>query len=117
MPKTIRLTLEERKTIQKLIAKGLKSAAISRHLGRGKNTITVEIRRSGGYSTYNAIEAQKASDKRWEDKHKNSAEHLKGIRPAPLRLADEIRNLKFQIEILHDTIKEILNENNQLRAI
>lgn len=63
------ITFEERKIIQKLFDDGLSSYKIATFLNRGKNSINVEIRRSGGRASYNAENAQKLSEKRHAERY------------------------------------------------
>lgn len=61
-----RLTLEERKQIEQLIADGLSNRKISEEIGRTHNTISKEIRELGGKENYDAIAAHEAALKRWD---------------------------------------------------
>ena len=58
------LSLEERKQISDYLKKGYSSSQISAMMGRGRNCINLDIRRSGGRELYNPYKAQEAADER-----------------------------------------------------
>jgi transposase, IS30 family len=55
----LRLRFEERERISRGIAAGQSARAIARELGRAPSTVTREIRRSGGRSSYRALAAER----------------------------------------------------------
>jgi IS30 family transposase len=117
MPRTVDLILEERKAIEKGIKEGLSSLAISKNINRGKNSVVVEIRRSGGRENYSAIEAQEAATYRRKHKYEKLKEFYKQ-NPEKANnfykgLQHRIEALEMQIEILTETIREITHEKNQ----
>jgi IS30 family transposase len=69
------LTLSERETISRGLARELSMRAIATQLGRSPSTVSREIKRNGGYACYRASEAEKAT---WE----------RARRPKRCKLAD-----------------------------
>lgn len=111
------LEFSERQQLQILIATDKSLSKIAQLLVRGKNSIIVEVRRNGGRDVYNAAQAQKQADLRVLQRNKKTGETFNKM-PLPLRsnaaLWDdlkqqrtEIENLKMQLEILVDTIKQV----------
>jgi IS30 family transposase len=111
------IELSERQQLQILIATHKSLSKIADLMGRGRNSIIVEVRRNGGRDTYNAAHAQKQADLRVLEKNKKTGETLKKLN-LPLRSnaalweelkqqRTEIENLKMQLEILIDTIKQM----------
>lgn len=102
------LNLEERRKIKELHDKGLKGTAISQQLGRGKNTVIVELRRFHG-RTYNPEIAQKEADERIIKRNESTADTLrKNPMPNPYQaLLKRIECLEMHVQILKDVIKEI----------
>lgn len=88
--KVIRITLEERQQIEKLLRDGLRASAIARIIGRGKNSVVVEIRRAGGRDNYNAKRAQDQSHERF--KKKTDASKANSVKYCEDRI-DEIKSL------------------------
>jgi len=80
-----RITFEERQKIEKLLNEGFSCSKISAIIGRGRNVVVVEVRRSGGKNGYNAKDAQKMSDERNEFKitsaSRKSASYLQTLLP------------------------------------
>jgi len=101
------LTLEERKKIHKYLQTGESLSRISYHIGRGKNSVIVEVRRNGGYESYDPFKAHESAIKRKEEADRKRS--LNGqVSPNPyIFLRNRIDNLEFQLEILIDTIKEL----------
>jgi IS30 family transposase len=111
-----RLTLQERYIIQRLLHEGHSCNEIAKLIGRGKNTIVVEVRRAGGREKYEPEKAQRDSDKRYiDDRHakshtlKERAKTERYFNPY-ISLKERIENLEMQIEILTDTIKQMRNQ-------
>ena len=65
------LTLSERETISRGLARQLSMRAIAAQLARAPSTVSREIERNGGYACYRASEAEKAA---W-DRGKEMADH------------------------------------------
>lgn len=109
MANPIPLTLEERIKIEYYCKNtSLNGRKIANILGRGKNTIYSEIKINGGISKYNAEEAHENSKKRKEEGYNRlSKRNLQYIENS---LIMRVESLEMQIEILHEAIKEMLNE-------
>ncbi len=58
------LTLAERETLSRGLARQLSMRAIAAELGRSPSTVSREIKRNGGYATYRAGKAEQAAWKR-----------------------------------------------------
>lgn len=63
------LSLEEKLQIEKLLKDGLSCCKIARILGKGKNSIIVEVRRNGGKEEYTAERSEKRAGE-YKDKRK-----------------------------------------------
>ncbi len=100
------LTLEERKQIEQLIKQGLSCGNIAQEINRSKNCVVVEVRRNGK-ELYNAKLAHKDAIERDQKKRRVVSLKLKEAPPS-YQMKQRIENLEMQVEILHDTIKEIL---------
>lgn len=109
--------LEEREQIQILLKTNKSLSKIAGLIGRAKNSVIVEVRRNGGRDVYNAAEAQKQADLRVLERNKKTGATIQKM-SLPLRsnaaLWDdlkqqriEIDNMKMQLEILVDTIKQL----------
>ncbi len=103
------LTLQERIIIEKYIKQGFSCTEISKIIFRGVNTVVSEVRRSGGRETYCAKDAQRLSEIRMENKYERLSERNKG-RATVFHIKQRIENLEMQLEILHETIKEIMKK-------
>ena len=104
------ITFEERKEIQKLLSKGLSCSEISRYINRSKNGVVTEVRRGGGKDSYLAKKSQKEADL----KNSIRCEKLKKINVGnkiQYYMKQRIENLEMQVEILYDTIKEIIKND------
>jgi IS30 family transposase len=109
MPKTLKLlTFEERKLLEKYAKTKMSCIEISKIIGRSKNCVTVEYRIAGGRQTYDAQKAHENANEKRELKYKRLSERNRGrvFSKNHLRLA----SLEMQIEILHDTIKGLLEK-------
>lgn len=110
MGKCIPLSIEERKEIYRLLHAGHNASHIAKLMNRSKNGITTEIRKNGGALNYNFIKASEEAEKRRAERYKQLSEKFKGRVFSP-NYSKKIQNLEFQIEILHETLKELMNEN------
>ena len=105
------LTFEERKDIKKLIGKGWNLSEISKMLNRGKNTITLEVRRNGGPLFYEPVKAQERYENLKQERIDRTKALFKGNMSNPYKeLEQRIQNLEMQVEILVDAIKELGHE-------
>lgn len=102
------LTFEERKLIEKHIKRGTSCSETARLIGRSKNVVVTEVRRAGR-SQYSAKTGQNLADTNMETKYKKLSEKNKINKPS-FHMKQRIENLEMQVEILYDTIKEILNK-------
>ncbi len=103
------LTFEERVLIEKYIKKGFSLSEISKVIGRGGTTIAFEVRRSGGRDNYCSSTAQSLS----EERHRNKSRKLSILNegePKVFIFKQRIENLEMQVEILSETIKEMLKK-------
>ncbi len=108
------INFEERENIEKLLKEGLSCGQIAVKINRSKNGIVCEVRKLGK-ENYIAKEAERIAQENLIKKYKNigglAKKRNKEQREITLR---KIENLEMQIDILHDTIKEILkNVNNK----
>lgn len=108
-----RYTIEDRKKIEEYLKKGYRFALISRLMGRGHsgNGIRTEVEKFGSHFNYNAEEAQKS----YEDRIKKGTlkkQQIECKTQSTMQLNPEIEerihNIEMQIEILSETIKELL---------
>lgn len=100
-----RLTFEERKKIEELVKTGLSATKIAEQIERGKTSVFTEIK-TYGRENYSAIKAQEAADLRlrlskypWEVKSYRPPSHT--------QIYKKFEAIEMQIEILHETIKEL----------
>ncbi len=111
-PHTTVLKYEERKLIQKYINQGFSCSQIAGKIGRGKNSIVVEVRRSGGQDKYCAKNAQKLCDERLAAKY----EKMKGKKgnlpnyPNNVEIYEKLKKFEMQMDIIYDTLKELLKK-------
>ncbi len=101
------ITFKERKQIEKHIKNGLSCGETARLIGRSKNGVVTEVRRGGG-KFYSAKTGQNLVDKNLEEKYRKLSERNKGNNVS-FKMKQRIENLEMQIEILHETIKELMN--------
>jgi len=106
--KTVEFTIEERQKIQILKSKGKSGSEIALLLGRSKNGINTEIRRGEGYN-YNAHHSHNLYLQRKEEKYAKLSERNNGNK-VTFKMKQRIENLEMQVEILHDTLKELLKK-------
>lgn len=115
MSKTfVRLSLQEKKEIARYIKyhPNLSLTQIAAYLGRSKNCITTEVRNNGGKQNYCPFASEKRYLQVMKKGREKCSEKTKGIRHRGAYLL-RIENLEMQMEILHETIQEILNEQNK----
>ncbi len=75
-----RMDLIERKTIEELLEHGTEIRDIAKILKRSQSCISQEIKKNGGKRLYNAIEAQKNSDKAKAEGNKDKNAPLQHLR-------------------------------------
>ncbi len=102
------LSIEEREAIEKQLEFGFTASMIGASIGRSKNCIVLEIRRNGGRNKYNAIKAQKNAEERNKNR-KLKLSQLNQNQTPYFSMRDRIENLEMQVEILSETIKELIN--------
>ncbi len=94
--------------IKDLLVKGYSGNAISRIIGRGKNTVIVELARFKG-RTYEPELAQKEARERVKKRKIDVSKTLKdkgGLSNPYKSLVNRIESLEMQVEILLDIIKD-----------
>jgi IS30 family transposase len=101
------INLEERLEIEKYIKKGYSASEIGPIIGRSKNGVVTEVRRGGGRN-YNAIQAHLDFVKRMEERYEKLSEKNKKSSKS-YHWTSRIQNLEMQVEILYDTVKELMN--------
>jgi IS30 family transposase len=110
------LNLENRQIIEQMIKERYSHAKIAELLDRGQSHISREIRNHSVNGLYNAIYAEeysKESRKRSAKRISQTKIELQKERDIPYStLKVRVENLEMQIEILTDTIKELLNGKN-----
>jgi IS30 family transposase len=100
------ITFHERELIEKYVNKGFSCGQIAKIIGRSKNGVVTEVRRGGGMR-YSAKVSQNLMNSKEEARRNKLSEINKGrAGNSPLK---RIENLEMQIEILHDTIKELMS--------
>lgn len=109
------LCLKERKTIQRLIEQRWSLSNIATHLGRGKTTIIVEVKKNQGRENYNAKKAhERAMDNVIKKNERLSQLSKNRGTYQGLSLTSRIENLEMQIEILTDSIREVQSELHKM---
>jgi IS30 family transposase len=103
------LVLAERQELERLLKSGLSYRKITEEMQRSREMLMREVQRNGGAEAYNAVKAQELANSvrqkklsnlnPWGRKDKNSRTAL-----------ERIAMLEMQIEILHDTIKDLTND-------
>lgn len=106
------LTLNERIEIARLLDLGFNRSECARRIGRGKNTIVMEVRRFGK-GKYDPFQAEEQAKKRIMDGYKSLSEKNKksGYNPF-VTLSNRVQNLEMQVETLKEIIKELYAKNN-----
>lgn len=103
------LSFDERVLIEKYIKKGFSLKEISRVIGRAATTVYNEVRHHGGRDSYCCNNAQKMSEEVKKERYIKLSIRNRG-KPKVFLLKHRIENLEMQVEILHETIKEILKK-------
>ncbi len=102
-------SLEERELIEKYIRKGFSLSEISIIINRSKNGVIHEVRRNEGRETYNALKAHQRAEEIKANKYKKISEGMKG-KAVRSPYETRLKSLEMQVEILHETIKELLSK-------
>lgn len=102
------LTFQERVKIENHIRNGLSCSQAAKLIGRSKNGVVQEVRRAGG-KAYSAKIGQNISDFNLQEKYRKLSERNKGNK-VTFKMKERIENLEMQLEILHETLKEIMNK-------
>lgn len=103
-----RLTLEERILIEKYAKKGYSANLISKILGRNQSVISVELKRLGDRSQYDAQKAHEQCLQGWKRGGVNSVKKRRGNSQS---INNRVTNLEMQLKILYETIKELKNDS------
>ncbi len=104
------LTYEERKLIEKYVIKlGVSCGETAKILGRGKNTIVVEVRRAGGIN-YTAKAGQEYAEIMHEQRYNKLVERNSSY---PITMKQRIESLEMQVQILSETIKRLLGNDSK----
>lgn len=112
MKNSPRLTFDERKTIESLVTTGLTLTGISKQIGRGKNTVVLEVRRNGGREKYNAADAQKRASFE-NDKRKTKIGNARTNRMARTtsekfdHVFDKLDGFQMQLDILFEELEQL----------
>lgn len=96
-------TFEERKQIEKLLKDGHNFSSIHTITGRSKNGIATEVRKNGGPYEYDAVKAQKKSEKVHEEKKTNMSEKMKN-QPESFGMHRRIVELEEKVSVLRDEV-------------
>lgn len=124
------ITFNDREEIEKSLKEGKTYEKIARFLKRSLNGVAKEIKRGGGRRLYSAEIAQENFlSAFYRDKNKIDKINLENAQPntnikieSPeikqendiyCRMQQQIKNLEMQVEILYDTIKEILKSDKK----
>ncbi len=107
-PRQKDLALEERKGIEKYLKMGFSHAKIAEKLARSKTAVTNEIKRSGGADGYNAKKSQLMAEERLKEKYLKLSKMNKG-KSSYINHTKRIEHIEMQIEIILDTLKELVN--------
>ncbi len=105
------ITFDERLKIEKYIKKGYSCGDIAKMIGRSKNGVVCEVRR-GGKEHYDAKLSQKLTDNILKEKYKKMSDRNKA-RQTTFKFKQRIENLEMQVEILSETIKEMLKNDKK----
>lgn len=99
----------ERQIIYEMIKQGQSLSDIAKHLGRGKQSIALEVRRNGGRDKYQPNRAQKLSIERKVTRDLKCSHAIKNRIINNSASIQRIENLEMQIEILVEAIKVLKN--------
>lgn len=102
-----RINFKERVLIESYLKDGLSASKIALEIGRSKNGVITEIRRGGGRDNYCSKQSQLIMDQK-EAQRLNKMKEINKKYTVLSLLQQKVENLEMQIEILYDTIKEIL---------
>ena len=105
MTRNNRLTLDERLLIEKYVKKNYSFYGIARIIQRTTSCVCREVNRYTR-ETYSAKIAQEDADQNFVAKN----EKMKKKNREKPKYLQRIENLEMQMEILHDTIKELLKK-------
>ena len=110
-----RLTYEERQKIETLIKTPVSLTVLASMIGRSKNCVVLEVRRNGGRSEYTAKKGQASADARVDQRKqvliKNNTGKI-GKNPRS-HFIHRMRSIEMQVQIISETLKELLNAKNQ----
>ncbi len=105
------LSIDERKIIEKYKTTNLSCLEISKIIKRGKNSVVMEYRRNGGREDYTAKKAHENAAIRQKQKNENLSKVNKANSTMSFgKMKERIENLEMQVEILHNTIKRLIND-------
>jgi IS30 family transposase len=96
MAKFNRLSLEERKTIEKLLDEGKNVQEIAFEIKRSKGGISCEISRNGGQRFYNAEKAQERTDRIKKEANKDKFSPMQ-------HLTERVKFLEEQMKLLMES--------------
>lgn len=111
------MTFEERKEFYFLLRTGKSIRKIAFIMGRSPTLLNLEIIRNGKRESYDYQKAQESAEERRRVKNEKIRGRIEPFKEhAMTRMNKRIENLEMQIEILHETIKEILSgrKHNEL---
>ena len=125
MQKFIRLTLQDRETIQRMLREERTQVQIAIFLGRSQGSISKEISRNSGPRGYFAKSAHKKAEERKESKTarakvivgkvKERVIELFGERMSPKMISSELA--KEGMEGSHETIYQFVKEQIEAKAV
>lgn len=114
--KLISISFEERQKIEDYLKQNVSGNRIAQLLNRSTTGIQTEILRGGGRDKYSAVNAHEIYLNNKKERLLKISKNLKGRNPlSPLH--KRMQNLEMQIEILTDTIKEILKNDKQNKKL
>ena len=106
--KGVALCLMERKYIEKMIKEDRSLSSIAGDMGRGRNTIIVEVNKNGGRIAYDAEIAHKSMLERRLKRSEDVSEKMKvHTRTQYCFLKQRIENMEMQLDIIIETLKEL----------
>ncbi len=101
------MTLQERQEIEKHLRRGLGLFEIVKRIGRSESAIYKELKRNGGKKTYSAELAQNLANSLQQEKNSRLC-LARQNKNSDIHTQQRIENLEMQVEILHETIKELM---------
>lgn len=105
-----RWNLEARMALEKELNSHGTLEEIAAAIGYGRSTTGEEIRRGGGRQGYSAIRAQELGDKKYATMILHMSESQQKV-PRSFRMIPRIEALEMQVQILSETLKELVNVN------